>query len=178
MTKILSRKTLIDTGFIKLYEDHVELKNKAKRTYNSGERVPAVTVFAIDESHNLYLIKEYRYLHKKILIEAVAGAIEKDESMSDAAKRELLEETGISANKIKKIGKTIAAGSFMTWDQHIYLATDLSFGKQNLEESEEIEVYKIPINDAVGKVVKGEINTATTAFGILLIDKLIKSGKI
>jgi len=178
MTKILSRKTILDTGFFEVFEDEVEIKTGAKRKYFSAIRVPAVSVFPLSDSGEIYLIDQYRYIHDKKLIEAVAGTIEEGENPLETAKRELLEEAGIKASEWKKIGESDAAGSFITWKQHLFIAKNLEFADQKLEESEEIKVVKMKFDDALKMVIEGKINTSSTSFGILLIDKLIKTGYI
>lgn len=178
MTKVLKRKTILDTGFFTVYEDQVELRTGEKKKYYSAIRIPAVTVFPLGENNEIFLIKEYRYIHDKHIVEAVAGTIDKNEKPIETAKRELLEEAGISAKNWQEIGRPIAAGSFITWTQHLFVASGLSFSKQRLEASEEIEIVKMDFDNALEKVLSGEINNSSAAFGILLIDSLKRRGKL
>ena len=178
MTKLISKKPIFDSGYFTVYEDEVEIKTGEKRKYYSAIRIPAVSVFPLGDNGEIYLIKEYRYLHEGYILEAVAGTMDKGEAPLQTAKRELLEEAGIKASKWHDLGKSIAAGSFITWTQHLFVARSLSFTKQMLEESEDISVVKMKFEDALEKVISGEINNSSTSFGILLIDHLIKRGKI
>lgn len=178
MTKLISKKPIFDSGYFTVYEDQVELKTGEKRKYYSAIRIPAVTVFPLGENGEIYLINEYRYMHGRKITEAVAGTIDKGEKPIDTAKRELLEEAGIKADEWIEIAIPIAAGSFITWTQHLFVAKKLSFSEQKLEDSEEIELVKMNLEDALQKVLKGEINNSSAAFGILLIDRLKRNGKL
>jgi ADP-ribose pyrophosphatase len=61
---------------------------------------------------------------------------------------------------------------------YLFLARDLSLGEQELEEDEQIEVVKIPLEKAVEKVISGEITGSATMIGILMLDKLRREKKI
>jgi len=179
MTKVISKKEIFKGKMFTVYEDQLVLSTGSKRTYHSIIRRPAVSVFPLDKEGNIYLIDQYRYLHENRLIEAVAGMIEDGEDIKNTAVRELREELGIKAKKIKYLGKMRSAGSIVSWYQELFLAQDLEFGDMEHEESEDIKPVKMKFSKAVEKVVNWEIDsTPPTMFGILLIDKLISQGKI
>ena len=178
MTKLIKRKPVLNTDFFTVYEDQVELKNGEKRIYYGADRKPAVFVFPIINNNEIYLIDQYRYQHKKRLIEAVAGIIEDNENPIDTAKKELKEEAGLIAQDWKEIGHTINAGSFIIWNQYIFLARNLKQEKQELESGEDIKLIKMSLDEAVKKVVEGEIIQETAGFGILLVKYLIENNKI
>jgi 8-oxo-dGTP pyrophosphatase MutT (NUDIX family) len=178
MTNLIKRKPVLNTGFFTVYEDEVELKTGDKKIYYGAVRKPAVFIFPISKNNEIYLIDQYRYQHKKRLIEAVAGIIEDHEDPIDTAKKELKEEAGLIAKDWKEIGKTVNAGSFLIWNQYIYLARDLKQEKQLLEAGEDIKILKMSLEEAVKKVINGEIIQETAGFGILLVKYLIDNKKI
>ncbi len=178
MTKLLSRNTILKKDLFTVYEDHIELPTGSKRIYHNVQRAPAVSIFPITDENEVYLVRQYRYLHEKYLIEGVAGIIDEGESALDAAKRELKEETGITAEKFIQIATVHAAGSIVTWEQPIYVAQGLTLGDAQMEESEDISLIKIPVTEAVELVMSGEVNTGASIAGILLLDKWLEKGKL
>ncbi len=177
-TKVLSEKTVLTADFFKINEVNLELKDGSKRTYLQGRRDPSISVIPMDKNGDIYLIKEYRYMYKKYLLQTVGGMVEHGLSALDTAKKELQEEAGITATDWLELGKYQAASSILTWETRLFLAKGLSMVKRDLEEAEEISVVKLPLQEAIEKVLTGEINTAAAVTNILWVDKLRQSGKI
>lgn len=172
MTKVLKKTPVYETDLFTIYKDNVELNSGEKKIYHSGLRKPSVTVLPLDDQRNVYLIDQYRYLHEQRLIEAVAGLIEEGEETLTAAKRELKEELGIKANKWTKLGTFQSAGSIISWDYTIFLAQDLEFGEQELEDSEDINSVKMSLDEAVKGIFDGTIHSSSTINAILMASKL------
>ncbi len=177
MTKIVSSKTLFQDQYIQLVENTIEFKGNT-RQHNDVYRKPAVSIFPIDDSGNIFLINQYRYLLGETVIEAVAGIMDEGEEILDTARRELREETGIVAHDYRKIHSIYAAGSFVKIQQHLVVARNLSFETATPEEDEQIKLIKMPLVEAVEKVLAGEIKTASSIIGILLLDKMRQRGQI
>lgn len=178
MTKVLKRQEILSAKFFKVFEDEIELPTGSKRVHRNAIRDEAVSVFPLDDDYNLYLIDQYRYLHEKRLIEAVAGMVEDNLSPLETAKKELKEEAGIIAEKWDELGSVIAAGSIITWEQPMFLARNLTMTIQELEESEDIKKVKMSLDEAVEMVMNGRIKTAASTIGIMLLDKMRQQGKI
>lgn len=177
MIKIVSQKILFQNDYLKLVENNLKFEKHVKK-HIDVYRKPAVSVFPITESKEIYLIKQYRYLLEKEVIEAVAGIIDNEGEVMETAKKELKEETGIVAKRLTEVRSVFGAGSFTYIKQHLILAQDLSFEDATPEEDEEISLIKMSLEEAVHKVLEGEITTASSMLGILLIDKMMKEGKI
>lgn len=177
MTKLLSRKPVFKSKLFTVYEDEIQIPSGLKKTHHNVLRDPAVSIFPL-EGECVYLIDQYRYLHEKRLIEAVAGMIDPGEEPIVAAKRELREEAGITARDWISLFVEKTAGSIAIWNQYLFVAKDLSFGDQELEDSEDIKLIKMPLQDAVSKVFNNEIETGSTVSGLLMIDKLRREGKL
>lgn len=177
--KILSEKTTFkeDQAF-EVRKLELEFPNKKRASHYIAERVPVSTVFPLTDKYEIFLISQYRYLLKKTIIEAVSGRIDSGESAISAAKRELEEEAGIIAHSIEELTRIELASSFFRGKVTLFLAKNLEFTNQNLEESEQIEVIKIPLEDAVKKVMAGEIQAASSIIGILMIDRLRREKKL
>ncbi len=172
--KVISQKKIYKTKLFEVREEELLLPNGKTRRYNTVERRPTVVVFPIGYSYELYLIYEYRYLFNKRILEAVAGHIDEGEMPLAAAKRELKEETGLSASQWEEITKVETSVSVIRSLFYIFMARELQEGIATPSQGEEIELVKISLAEAVEKVMLGEINNAPTMIGILLLDKMRK----
>lgn len=150
--------------------------NIAKREiveHNGG-----VMVAPLDNEDNLYFVKQFRYPYMEIVTELPAGKLEKGENPFEAGKRELKEETGAVANKYVSLGQLYPTPGYCGEIIHMYLATELSFGEQNPDDDEFLEVYKIPLAKAVEMVLSGELKDSKTQTAILKIHCLKQEGRI
>lgn len=150
--------------------------NIAKREiveHNGG-----VMVAPLDNEDNLYFVKQFRYPYMEIVTELPAGKLEKGEDPFEAGKRELKEETGAVANKYVSLGQLYPTPGYCGEIIHMYLATELSFGEQNPDDDEFLEVYKIPLAKAVKMVLSGELKDSKTQTAILKIHCLKQEGRI
>ncbi|MBI4092063.1 MAG: hypothetical protein HY427_02560, partial [Candidatus Levybacteria bacterium] len=94
------------------------------------------------------------------------------------SKRELREEAGFIAGKVREIKYIFVEGSFVKITQHLILAQDLKLDKPEPEETEEIELIKMPLGEAVNKIFTREIITGSSILGILILDKMRERGEI
>lgn len=150
--------------------------NIAKREiveHNGG-----VMVAPLDNEDNLYFVKQFRYPYMEIVTELPAGKLEKGEDPFEAGKRELKEETGAVANKYVSLGQLYPTPGYCGEIIHMYLATELSFGEQNPDDDEFLEVYKVPLAKAVEMVLSGELKDSKTQTAILKIHCLKQEGRI
>jgi len=137
----------------------------------------AVVVPLLDNGE-VILVRQYRYPHKKFIVELPAGKLEPHEDPLSAAQRELQEETGYTADRYEKLTTILTTPGFCSEVLHIYLATGLKKSEQgqNLDEGEQsLTVEYIPISTAVEMIVHGEIDDSKTIAGILLTDRKLKS---
>jgi ADP-ribose pyrophosphatase len=103
--KLLERKTAYSSKFVTVYEDKVELPNGTIiDDYTVVEKPSIVMVVATDTANNLLVVREYKYGAGETLLALPAGHKKKDEQPLDAAKRELLEETGYGAGDFEDMG--------------------------------------------------------------------------
>lgn len=137
-----------------------------------------VCVAPLDSEYNLYFVKQFRYPYMEVVTELPAGKLEKGEDPFEAGKRELKEETGATAKKYVDLGKLYPTPGYCSEIIHMYLAMDLEFGEQNPDEDEFLEVYKIPLSQAVEMVMNGELRDSKTQTAVLKINELKNEGKI
>ena len=125
----------------------------------------------------LFLTKEFRYAIGKESIEVVSGGIDKNEKPLEAAKRELKEEMAISAKRWTDLGVVHPFTSMVESAAYLFLAQDLSFSQANPEETELIEVVKIPLKKAVEMVYNGTIQHAQSCVCILKAWNVLQNNK-
>ena len=130
----------------------------------------SIVVLAVDNSARdprILLEKQYRHAAGRFLYELPAGRIDEGEKQLPAAKRELLEETGYTARKWKRILHFWASPGFVAEAMSIYLAQELRPGTAQPEDDEVIEIQLTPLKKAVAMVMNGTIQDAKTIAGVL-----------
>lgn len=131
----------------------------------------AVGVVALTEDLHIYLVGQSRYAIDQYSWEIPEGGCPHFESVEDAALRELQEETGLYAKQIEPLGHLYLSNSVTDEQAFLFVATGLSQGEQALEESEDITVKKIPLEQALSMVEQGEITDAITVAALLKIER-------
>src|SRR5256885_14152075 len=134
----------------------------------------SVVILALDESSaqpKILLERQYRHAAEQFLYELPAGRIDAGESELTAAKRELLEETGFTARKWKRILRFWASPGFVAEAMSIYLARDLTPGTAQPEDDEVIKIQFVPLKKAVAMVLGERIQDAKTIAGVLWLDQ-------
>lgn len=112
------------------------------------------------------LIRQYRIVVGKKLLEIPAGRLEGDEPPEARARAELEEEVGYQAGKLVLAHSYFSSAGFTDERMHIYLAFDLTETARKLEFDERIEVVKVPIKAIAGMLAAGEIEDAKTIIGL------------
>ena len=169
------KKTLVfDGDYLKIRKDFVKLCDGTNGIREFIKARDASAVVALDENENIIMVKQFRYSQKQELLEIPAGGLEEKETPLDGAKRELLEETGYGAESEnwQSLAVTVPTAA-STQKLHIFLAKEVKkIGPQNLDEGELLQVLKIPYEEVLGKVLKGEILDSKTIVGILKYETL------
>ncbi len=130
----------------------------------------SVVVLAVDDAGKtprILLERQYRHAASGYLWELPAGRIDPGEKELPAAKRELLEETGYSARRWRRILNFYASPGFVAETMSVYLAMQLHAGTAQPEEDEKIELQLLPLPKALGMVLHGTIRDAKTISSIL-----------
>lgn len=131
----------------------------------------AIGVVALDHQYNIYLVGQSRYALGQYSWEIPEGGCPEDEPLLDAAQRELAEETGLRAEKWQSLFMMHLSNSVSDEQAYIYLATELSQGEQALEESEDISVRKVSLEEALQMIDQGEITDAITIAALLKVER-------
>ncbi len=129
----------------------------------------AIGIVPIDKEGNTWLVGQFRYTLNRYSWEIPEGGGKIGVPPLESAQRELLEETGISAKKWTQILELHTSNSVTDEYGIAYLAEDLSFGDAMPEETEDLQVRKLPFEEAVNMVLKGEITDALAMTAIMKV---------
>lgn len=152
---------LYSTSFFKLRKDTVYMPHRDKEhPIFIADHHDWVNIIAITEDNNVVFTRQYRHGIQQVCLEIPGGMVESiDKNPIDAAKRELLEETGYTGDDIQYLGKITPNPAFNTNHVHPYLFKNVQkVAGQNLDPTEEIEILLIPLKDIPELIKKGEIN--------------------
>jgi len=135
----------------------------------------AVVILPIVDDDHLLLIRNHRHAVNQILIELPAGTLEKGEDPINCAGRELLEETGYLAGRLKPIGSFFASPGIITEKMYAFAAYNLQQSTTALEDGEEIEVFSATWLEAIEMIRTGQIADSKTIATLLLYDKFFRA---
>ena len=172
--RTIKTRRIFKGRIVGLREDTVKLSNGVVSKREIVEHPGAVAVIAVTKDKKLVLIKQFRRSANKVLLEIPAGLVHKGERWLDGAKRELTEETGYSAGKIKEIFRGYSSPGYSTEVIRFYVATELEEAEQNCDHDEMIEVYPYPLKKCLELVKRGKISDNKTIVGILAANIWIK----
>ena len=127
----------------------------------------AVIVPVFDDG-TVALVRQYRHPAVRYLLEAPAGTLRRGESPDEGAKRELEEELGVVCGRLEKLSEFFVSPGFCEEKMWVYLATDLTKTRQQLDTDEILEVVRIPFPQALSMVTTGEIEDAKTIIGLMI----------
>lgn len=133
----------------------------------------AIGIVPIDENGNTWLVGQHRYPLDEYSWEIPMGGGPLAEDIMDAAKRELKEETGLRAKKWENICRIHTSNSVTDEEGFIFIATDLSQGETEFEETEKLEIKKVSLKEAVDMVMDNEITDSLSIAGILKAARIL-----
>jgi len=138
--KTLKTKKIFSGRILNLKEVIVKLPNGKTSKRELISHPGAAAIIPILPGNKIIFVKQYRKAIEKVLLEIPAGTLEKNENPINCAKRELIEETGFKAKKIKKILDFYPAAGYTSERIHIFKATGLSHVGSNTEADEFIKI--------------------------------------
>jgi ADP-ribose pyrophosphatase len=178
--RLLSSRTVYRGPVFTVTTDHVlepgGIKVRRDLIHHSG----SVVVLAVDDSSSVprvLLERQYRHAAKDYLWELPAGRIDPGENELEAARRELIEETGYRASRWQRILKFYASPGFIAETMAVYLATRLREGEAEPEADEIIEKRMLPLPRVVSMIMKGSIHDAKTICSVLWLEHNSRTGK-
>lgn len=164
---VTNSKIVYQNLWISVREDNVIKPDGKEGIFGVVKMKPGVSILPIDSEGDVYLTKEYHYAVERETIEAISGGIDEGENKESAAKRELKEETGITANELIDLGVVDPFTAVVASPNYLFLAKSLEFSKANPEGTENIKVIKTSIKEAVQWVMESKITHGGTVALIL-----------
>ena len=161
------RSKLVHKGRItEYYDDEVLLPDGKTAFREYVSHVGGAAILALDEDDNVFLVKQFRYPYKEEIIEIPAGKREKGEDPLACATRELTEETGRACAYIKEYGVFYPTPGYSNEKLYIFVAKVGEEVGMHLDDTEFIDVIKLPLKKAYDMVLNGEIHDGKTAYAI------------
>jgi len=165
--KTISSRLVYDGRAVKLRVDTVSTPDGRETTREIVEHSDCIAVVAIDADGSVLLVNQFRKAVEKELLEIPAGGIENGEDPVTTVRREMQEETGYLPQKVKKLGGFYSAPGYCSEYLHLYLATDLIPSRLYAEDTESIELVRMPVSQIPALIASGKICDAKSIAGLL-----------
>lgn len=172
----ISSQQVYNGRAISVRVDTVEMPDGRTTTREIVNHNDGVAVVVLDEKNNAIMVRQFRKAVEKKLLEIPAGGIDAGEQPVDCVRRELQEEIGMVPNKIEKLGGFYLGPGYCTEYLYLYLATDLAPSRLTAEDTDQIEVVKVPLSQISHFIASGEIVDCKSIAGLLRVITLGLSG--
>ncbi|MBV8143956.1 MAG: NUDIX hydrolase [Gammaproteobacteria bacterium] len=156
-----------DGHIVRVTSDEVVLPNGHRTVLEVVHHPGGAAAVALDEAGRVCLLRQYRYVAGGWLWELPAGKLEPGEPPLATARRELIEEAGVSAAHWQSLGTCLSSPGVFTERLHLYLATDLTAARAAQERAEVIEIHWVPFDEACRWALEGGIADCKSALGLL-----------
>ena len=166
--KQIDSKLIMDGTVLHVYYDNVTLPNGGKAHRELIRHVGAVCMVPVTQDGQVIVERQFRYPVNRVITEIPAGKLDsKQEDPLAAARRELQEETGMTADNWINLGIFYPAPAYSDETIHMFLARDLHPGDQHLDADEFLEVTRVPIEELVEEILAGKIPDLKTQAAVL-----------
>lgn len=169
-----SSKVVFNGKLLHVFYDEANLPDGSVSTREWIKHPGASAIVPIFENGDVMLIDQFRYPAKQIFSEVPAGKIDVGENPHQTAKRELLEETGLVAEKLHYVGHFFPAIGYADEVIHIYVAMKLTSHEEGTDDDEFVQKKRIPFSKAIEMVHSGEINDGKTICCLLRAKRFIE----
>ena len=169
-----------------IYEGRILHVEKWQVTCPNGHAAPreivvhkgAAAVVPVYEDGTTLLVRQHRVSVDRVTLEIPAGKLDSaDEDPLECAIRELREETGLKAEKMTLLTSVLTTPGFCTEKIGIYLTQGLTEGDMHLDEDEFLGVVRMPLQEAIDMIMRGDIRDGKTICGLLLARDVIAAQK-
>jgi ADP-ribose pyrophosphatase len=128
----------------------------------------SAVILPVFEDGTVALVRQYRHPAVRYLLEAPAGSLDEGERPEEGAMRELQEELGLTAGRLERLSEFFVSPGFCEEKMWVFLATELTEGRQNPEEDEVLEIVRLPIDEAIEMISSSEIQDAKTIIALMM----------
>lgn len=176
--EMVSQETVYQGIIVNVRRDKAKLPDGRLTNREVVEHPGGVAIFAMDDQDRVALVRQYRYPMGEIVLELPAGKLEKGEDPFEAAKRELGEECGLTANHYTPLGEFYPTVGYDTEIIYMWVATGLHTTQMHLDDDEFLTPDRIPLAKAYEMVMSGEIKDGKTIAGVLKLKALVDEGRL
>jgi len=154
-----------------LQKENITLPNGVTLDIDIIRHPGASAIVPISEAGDVVMIRQYRHAAGGFIWEIPAGTLNQDETPLACARRELVEETGFSAQIFQELGVIVPVPGYSDERIHLFLAKGLEPARQSLDRDELLDVHPVPFDEALHMVRTGAIVDGKTIAGLLLAEK-------
>ncbi|MGA8361600.1 MAG: NUDIX hydrolase [Candidatus Dormiibacterota bacterium] len=158
-----SRRNIYSGRLLTFYEDDVRLADGTRAQREVVAHPGAVTIVAIDDGGRVILVRQWRHAVGRALWELPAGTRARDETPARTAERELAEETGVRASRIRALTTAPLTPGYSTEVMHFFLATGLTDGPTDRDADERMDVERFDATGIAALIRAGEVDVKTLA---------------
>jgi ADP-ribose pyrophosphatase len=177
--KVLSSELIFQGRVFALKREQVVEPSGLTVTRDIVVHPGSAVVLPVFPDGRILLIRQYRHAAGQNLWELVAGHKEPNETFADGARRELIEETGYSAKKVRKLLEVFPSPGLLSERMEIFMATGLTKGTARPEDDEKITNRTLTLREAKSWIRSGKIRDSKSVSGILYYGQFVarKSNK-
>ncbi len=176
--RVLHTETIYEGRVVNLYLETVRLPNGAEAVREVIRHGGAVAIVPLHEDGQITLVRQFRLPAGTALLEIPAGTLEPGEDPHDCAVRELQEEVGLFPGQLTRIGGIFLAPGYSSEYIHLFVATDLRPSTLQGDDDEFLQIVKIPFDELLEQIDRGEVEDAKTITAALRVARLIARGAI
>ncbi len=175
--KTVSSEIVFRGKVIDVKVDMVALPNGETAQRDIVHHSGGVGVVALTDDNKIIMVKQFRKAIEDVTYEIPAGKFDSDEELEDCGRRELKEETGAVASRFEYLGHVYPSPAYDDEKTHMFLATGLTFGEDNLDDDEFLDVEYFTCDEVLSMIMNNEINDAKTVIGFFKAMEKLKGGK-
>lgn len=173
--KKLTSKRIYDNPWITVEEDQVINPVGGESMYGKVHfKNLAIGIVPLDDQMNTWLVGQWRYPLNEYSWEIPMGGGLRGVDTLVSAKRELKEETGIEAAEWELFLKIHTSNSVTDEEGYCYVARNLTFGETSFDETEDLQIRKLPLSEAIDMCMQGEITDSLSLACLLKLDKTLR----
>jgi ADP-ribose pyrophosphatase len=165
--RTLASREIYRNKWLALREDRVELPDGKRSIYGVVACGDCVGVLPFMDADTVLLIRQYRYVARRVTWEMPTGGVHQGETIEEAAQRELGEEAGYRAERLTWLSSYHTSKSVMDESAHLFMGEDLDALRLDADETEFIEVRPFPFQQVLQMVLSSEIVDSMTVIAVL-----------
>lgn len=163
--KSVFSEEVFSTPWMSVFHDQFELPTGKKGNYFYLHTRGSSLVVAVNDVGEVLLVRQYRYLMREVSLELPCGGLKENQSVDEAARAELREETGYDCGRLKKVGGFVPYNGLSDELCTVFIATRLSHVGSRPDDTEQIEVSSFTPSEIDTMIKKGKIIDGMTIAG-------------